>query len=38
MKRSIEHLSKHYGNNTWGIQDLSLELEPGVLGVTRRAD
>lgn len=33
MKLSIERLSKHYGNNTWGIRDLSLELEPGVLGL-----
>jgi len=33
MNLSIENLGKQYGENTWGIRDLSLELEDGIHGL-----
>ena len=33
MKLSIENLGKQYGEDTWGIQDISLELEDGIHGL-----
>jgi ABC-type multidrug transport system ATPase subunit len=33
MKLMIDHVSKSYKGNVWGLQDFSLELGPGVLGL-----
>lgn len=33
MKLAIEHVSKVYKGNIWGLKDFSLELEPGILGL-----
>ena len=33
MKLSIENLGKQYGKDTWGIRDISLELEDGIHGL-----
>ncbi len=33
MKLSIENLGKQYGEDTWGIRDISLELEDGIHGL-----
>ena len=33
MKLVIEHLSKQYRRNFWGLHDFSLELGPGVIGL-----
>lgn len=33
MKLSIENLGKQYSEDTWGIRDLSLELEDGIHGL-----
>ncbi|WP_135536923.1 ABC transporter ATP-binding protein [Halostella pelagica] len=33
MKLSIENLGKQYGEETWGIRDVSLELEEGIHGL-----
>ena len=33
MRLSIRNLSKKYGRSTWGLQHLSLELRPGVVGL-----
>ena len=33
MNLKINNLSKQYRGGTWGIQDISLSLEPGVLGL-----
>ena len=33
MKLTIEHLSKQYRRDIWGLRDLDLELTPGVIGL-----
>ena len=33
MKLSIDHLSKQYRRQVWGLRDFSLELDPGVIGL-----
>lgn len=33
MKLTIEHLSKQYRRNLWGLRDFSIELGPGVIGL-----
>jgi ABC-type multidrug transport system ATPase subunit len=33
MHLSIEHLSKHYRGDVWGLRDFTLALKPGVLGL-----
>ena len=33
MKLTIEHLSKQYRKDFWGLRDFSLELGPGVIGL-----
>ena len=33
MKLAIEHLSKQYHRDVWGLCDFSLELGPGVIGL-----
>ncbi|HLO14397.1 MAG TPA: ABC transporter ATP-binding protein, partial [Anaerolineales bacterium] len=33
MKLTIEHLSKQYRRDFWGLCDFDLELEPGVIGL-----
>lgn len=33
MKLIIEHLSKQYRRDFWGLRDFSLELGPGVIGL-----
>jgi len=33
MKLTIEHLSKQYRRDFWGLRDFSLELGPGVIGL-----
>ena len=33
MKLIIDHVSKSYKGNVWGLKDFSLELGPGVLGL-----
>lgn len=33
MKLTIENLGKRYGDDTWGIRDVSLELEDGIHGL-----
>lgn len=33
MKLQIEELGKQYGSETWGIQDISLELDEGIHGL-----
>jgi ABC-2 type transport system ATP-binding protein len=33
MKLTIEHLSKQYHRDFWGLHDFSLELGPGVIGL-----
>ena len=33
MELRIEHISKHYGKNVWGLRDFSMRLTPGVLGL-----
>jgi len=33
MKLSIEHLSKKYRRDFWGLRDFNLELGPGVIGL-----
>ena len=33
MQLHIEHLSKHYRGNVWGLRDFNLELGPCVLGL-----
>ncbi|NHN60020.1 MULTISPECIES: ABC transporter ATP-binding protein [Halorussus] len=33
MKLSIENLGKQYGGDTWGIREISLELEDGIHGL-----
>lgn len=33
MKLTIEHLSKQYRRDFWGLRDFDLELHPGVIGL-----
>ena len=33
MELRIEHVSKSYARDRWGVRDFSLVLEPGVLGL-----
>jgi ABC-2 type transport system ATP-binding protein len=33
MKLTIEHLSKQYRRDIWGLRDFDLELGPGVIGL-----
>jgi len=33
MKLTIEHLSKQYRRDLWGLRDFDLELQPGVYGL-----
>ena len=33
MKLTIEHLSKQYRRDFWGLRDFDLELGPGVIGL-----
>jgi len=33
MKLTIEHISKQYRRNFWGLRDFDLELTPGVIGL-----
>jgi len=33
MKIILDKLSKRYGKKVWGIRDLNLEIQPGVLGL-----
>lgn len=33
MKLTIEHLSKQYRRDFWGLRDFDLELTPGVIGL-----
>src|SRR6056297_3221153 len=33
MKLSIENLGKQYGEDTWGIRDITLELDAGIHGL-----
>ncbi|WP_135806042.1 ABC transporter ATP-binding protein [Halorussus marinus] len=33
MKLSVEDLGKQYGEDTWGIRDISLELDVGIHGL-----
>jgi ABC-type multidrug transport system ATPase subunit len=33
MELSIQHVSKQYTREVWGLQDFSVELEPGVIGL-----
>ena len=33
MKLTIEHLSKQYHRNFWGLRDFNLELRSGVIGL-----
>ncbi|BAI61372.1 ABC transporter ATP binding protein [Methanocella paludicola SANAE] len=33
MKLVIDHVSKSYKGNVWGLKDFSLELGPGILGL-----
>jgi len=33
MHLAIEHASKRYGGEVWGLRDFTLALEPGVLGL-----
>ncbi len=33
MKLTIEHLSKQYRRDFWGLRDFNLELGPGVIGL-----
>jgi ABC-2 type transport system ATP-binding protein len=33
MKLTIEHLSKQYRRDFWGLRDFSIELGPGVIGL-----
>jgi len=33
MRLSIDNVSKRYRGNVWGLRDLSLTLEPGILGL-----
>lgn len=33
MKLTIEHLSKRYRREVWGLRDFDLELGPGVIGL-----
>jgi len=33
MKLSIENLGKQYGEDTWGVRDITLELDTGIHGL-----
>lgn len=33
MELSIQHVSKQYTREVWGLQDFNVELEPGVIGL-----
>jgi ABC-type multidrug transport system ATPase subunit len=33
MRLTIEHVSKRYARDVWGLRDFSLEVGPGVLGL-----
>jgi ABC-2 type transport system ATP-binding protein len=33
MKLTVTNLGKQYHRNVWGLQDLSLEIRPGILGL-----
>ena len=33
MRISIEHISKQYKGDAWGLRDVTLDLHPGVIGL-----